>query len=57
MMEQGTTYRCYKDCPLHKRCFVIKVRDPLTHELTVYQKCPAEKGRDIELTFGKERPP
>lgn len=56
-MDQGTTYRCYKDCPLHKHCFVIKVRDPLTHELTVYQKCPAEKGKDIELTFGKERPP
>lgn len=56
-MEQGTIYRCYKDCPLHKRCFVIKVKKPLLHELTVYQKCEAKKGKDIVLKFGKERPP
>ena len=56
-MEQGTIYRCNRNCPLHKRCFVIKVKAPLTQELTVYQKCEAKKGKDIELKLGKERPP
>ncbi len=50
-------YRCHKHCPLKKRCFILKSPGHINEPIRVLQKCPAERGKDILLTIGGERPP
>ncbi len=57
ILKQEYTYRCPVDCPIHKRCFVIKLKHPLKEPLHVLQKCLAKKGADIEISIYPERPP
>lgn len=52
-----TIYRCPKRCPINKKCFLLKVREPIKQSIEILQKCPAEHGKDISITIGKDRPP
>lgn len=54
-MNQEYIYKCPKECPIHKHCFVIKLAQPLKEPLPVLYKCCAAK-EDILITIGK-RPP
>ncbi len=54
---QKVIYRCQKNCLLGKRCFVLKSLGHIKEPIRVLQKCPAERGKDILLTIGSERPP
>lgn len=56
MKKTGYVYKCPKQCPIHKHCFVIKLEDQLKQPLTVLLKCVAQKG-DIKVEIGGERPP
>lgn len=56
MTTKSYVYRCPLRCPIHKHCFVIKLAEPLSIPLTVFQKCVAKK-RDIEIKIGEEHQP
>ena len=56
MYKQEYTYRCPLKCPIHKKCFIIKVTEEIKEPLTVLQKCPASEA-DIKITIGNPRPP
>ena len=45
-MKNDYIYRCSKDCPINKKCFVIKVSDIITQPLQIKYKCKAYR-RDI----------
>ena len=51
-----TTYRCPRNCPINKKCFILKSKNELPSSLTVLVKCPNEKGKDIEVEIGKTKP-
>ena len=57
MQNDITTYRCTEKCPIHKRCFILKVQQPIASPLKVLQKCPAKNGKDIVVLIGGARPP
>ena len=57
MQNDMTTYRCTEKCPIHKRCFILKVQQPIASPLKVLQKCLAKNGKDIVVLIGGERPP
>ena len=46
------TYRCTRDCPIHKQCFILKLTEPLSTEIQVLQKCKAAHGNDIIISIG-----
>ncbi len=50
------TYRCTKNCPINKHCFVIKTKEKLKEEVVVLVKCVNEKGKDIEIKIGESPP-
>lgn len=56
MYKQEYTYRCPLKCPIHKKCFIIKVTEEIKEPITVLQKCLARKS-DIKITIGNTRPP
>ena len=47
-MKKDYVYRCSKECPIGKRCFVIKVKDKIKLPMQVLFKCKAQK-REILL--------
>jgi hypothetical protein len=49
-------YRCPKNCPIQKKCFILKTAEPIKEPIRVLQKCPAKK-KDIPITIGGKRPP
>ncbi len=49
-------YRCTRNCPINKHCFVIKTKEKLKEEVVVFMKCVEKKGEDIEIKIG-EKPP
>jgi len=51
-----TIYRCKKECPIGKNCFILKVEEHIKEPIKVLHKCPAEK-KDIPIQIGGERPP
>lgn len=56
-MNSAVTYRCPKKCPIRKNCFVIKLSAPPAVQIEILFKCPAEKGKDIPIRIGENRPP
>jgi len=54
---QPVIYRCPKECPIHKQCFVLKSAAQIEEPIHVLQKCPAEHNNDILITIGGQRPP
>lgn len=50
-------YHCSEQCPIHKKCFIIKTEKKLPCPIKVLYKCPAKHGKDISITIGRERPP
>ena len=54
MSNQGIIYRCPYSCPIHKRCFVVKLAEEPMQPLTVLQKCEARK-KDVEIMIGKSK--
>lgn len=56
MRQPEYTYRCPKECPIGKHCFVIKVTEAIKEPMTVLQKCPDRK-TDIRIIIGGPRPP
>lgn len=52
-MTKEYIYRCSRECPIGKKCFVIKVGDKIIHPLRVMQKCKAYKS-DIILTIDEK---
>ena len=56
MNKPEYTYRCPKECPIGKHCFVIKVTEAIKEPMTVLQKCPDRKA-DIRIIIGGPRPP
>lgn len=57
-MNREYIYHCNRKCPINKRCFIIKLAEPLKEPITVLQKCKATKV-DIKITVGDDiiRPP
>lgn len=55
-MVQPVIYNCPERCPIRKRCFIIKVEEALKEPLIVLKKCEAQKGKDIRVEIGGERP-
>lgn len=53
---QQIIYRCTKNCPYRKKCFILKVQEQIKEPIKVLQKCPVEK-KDILISIGGERPP
>ncbi len=49
-------YKCPKQCPINKKCFVLKTPDILRQPLKVLQKCPAVNGQDILIAIGNKPP-
>jgi len=47
-MKKDFIYRCSKECPINKKCFVIKVEEIITQPLKIKQKCRAYK-KDIVI--------
>ena len=45
-MKKDYIYRCSKECPINKKCFVIKVSELIKQPLIIKYKCKAYK-RDI----------
>ena len=56
MRQPEYTYRCPKECPIGKHCFVIKVTEAIKEPMTVLQKCP-ERKTDIIINIGGSIPP
>lgn len=56
MVTNTNTYRCNKECPIHKHCFIVKLKDPLPIPVTVLLKCKVSK-LDVEVTIGPDQPP
>lgn len=52
----GIIYRCPRKCTINKKCFILKARTPLKEQITVVQKCKAERA-EIQIEIGGERPP
>lgn len=50
-------YRCTNECPIRKKCFIVKTLQKLQAPVKVLLKCPAKKGKDITVTIGGDRPP
>ena len=42
-MKKDYIYRCSKECPINKKCFVIKVSEPIKQFLKIKYKCKAYK--------------
>lgn len=55
-MNKLQTYRCNRNCPIRKNCFIIKLKEPLPTPVTVLFKCKATKS-DVEVTIGPDQPP
>ncbi len=51
-MNNDYVYRCSKQCPIRKKCFVIKVKDLITQPLQVMYKCKACK-REILISINE----
>lgn len=51
MKQQGIVYRCSRLCPIHKRCFVVKLESEPKQPLIVLHKCEASK-RDVKIEIG-----
>lgn len=55
-MSNEIIYRCNKECPINKKCFIIKLTQPLKEKVSVLHKCQAFK-KDITIEIGGTRPP
>ena len=53
----GYIYKCPKQCPIRKNCFILKTEKPLPERIIVYVKCLANKKQDIRIEIGGPRPP
>lgn len=56
MIQTETIYRCTKECPIRKHCFIIKTAMPLASPIVALVKCPAVR-KDIRVIIGSSRPP
>ena len=54
-MPKETVYRCNNDCPINKKCFILKTRGPINESITVLVKCVAHK-KDIPVVIGGKPP-
>ena len=52
----SVTYRCPRQCKIHKKCFILKTETSVKQPIAVLHKCLAEK-KDIRIIIGGERPP
>lgn len=49
-------YRCPEQCPINKKCFILKTADKILSNIKVLQKCPAKNNKDILIVIG-DKPP
>ena len=56
-MKNETIYRCTKQCPINKKCFILKVKTPLEEPIEILLKCAARHGKDISIVIGDKLPP
>ena len=47
-----SVYRCTKDCPWHKHCFVCKVQGEASGDVVILHKCEITK-EDIPVRIEK----
>jgi hypothetical protein len=53
MADKSFTYRCTKECPWNKHCFVIKTSCEIQEEIPVIHKCKVT-GKEIAIHIGQK---
>lgn len=53
MNNNGYIYRCTKECPWNKQCFIVKTSDELKDEIPVLFKCKVS-GNEILINIGQK---
>ena len=53
-MAEQTIYRCTKPCRINKKCFIIKLLEPLKNPIKVLLKCK-DTHQDILVSIGETK--